>query len=511
MQICPTPWSAPQDVNLLTGVPLRPIACVSGKRPPRIGGFRDQARLVSGDSFSFELPRPLTTKVKHQAYLDGTQLNLAIGLDGVADEDCPGVVIASRAAAIAGWLGDPRIHPGGSCEVIRKKLLDELESDEPPESLIVEVSRRHRFHLQAVCSDPRVQLRRRRELQLIDRVRQMDAASLRWLSRQPGRTVAERAGPRERILAVRRFRSHDTLENQVLIDVLRRSVALGTAYIRLYRRYSDSPRVAAVREMQRVFSAILSEEWVQMVRPLATVPTPNYALLSDRRYAPVWRLWQRLLRQEQLFQSLEAWLPRLVAELAWVGALAQFEGHSSVRPAHGRFPILQFRPEFDCADFVFGHQSLPPLVLRRTGGTVRIDLVRGDQLLPNTMSPGGDGPLWTSITSLRPDFAFVARSSSTGAVVAFTPVWCVATWNESDRRSLAAAMAEMPSRIGAVCGSVLERVARPTVIHFCAAGTASGLAVPHGIHIHDASSASSLLDDFPQMVCEHLMEACSVA
>jgi hypothetical protein len=339
----------------------------------------------------------------------------------------------------------------------------------------------------------------------------MDAASLRWLSRQPGRTVAERAGPRERILAVRRFRSHDTLENQVLIDVLRRSVALGTAYIGLYRRYSNSPRVVAVREMQRVFSAILSEEWVQLVRPLATVPTPNYALLSDRRYAPVWRLWQRLLRQEQLFQSLEAWLPRLVAELTWVGALAQFEVHPSVRPAYGRFPILQFRPEFDCAEFVFGHQSLPPLVLMPTDGPVRIDLVRGDQLLPNALSTGGDGQLWTSITSLRPDFAFVARSSLTGAVVSFTPVWCIVTWNELDRRSLTEAIAELPSRIGAVCGSGLERVARPMVIHFCAAGTSSGLTVPIGIHVHDASSSLSLLDGFPQVVSQHLMEACSVA
>ena len=45
-------------------------------------------------------------------------------------------------------------------------------------------------------------LRREREPQPVGRVEQLDAACLRWLTRQPGYTVAQKAGPRQQVLAV---------------------------------------------------------------------------------------------------------------------------------------------------------------------------------------------------------------------------------------------------------------------------------------------------------------------
>lgn len=59
-------------------------------------------------------------------------------------------------------------------------------------------------------------LRRHRELTPLDRVQEMDRASMVWLSRQPGRSIAERAGSSQRILATVRRENFDTLENRVL-------------------------------------------------------------------------------------------------------------------------------------------------------------------------------------------------------------------------------------------------------------------------------------------------------
>lgn len=65
--------------------------------------------------------------------------------------------------------------------------------------------------------EPRIRkvLRRTRELVPLDRVREMDRASMRWLVRQPGSTIAERAGSSQRILATVRRENFDTAENRV--------------------------------------------------------------------------------------------------------------------------------------------------------------------------------------------------------------------------------------------------------------------------------------------------------
>jgi len=63
-------------------------------------------------------------------------------------------------------------------------------------------------------------LRRHRELTPVDRVQEMDRASMVWLSRQPDRSIAERAGASHRILATVRRENFDTLgvQSRYLMD-----------------------------------------------------------------------------------------------------------------------------------------------------------------------------------------------------------------------------------------------------------------------------------------------------
>jgi hypothetical protein len=498
MNICPAPWMPAVDDAMIAGLPLRPILVQGSSRPARFDGFRDLGRRVSGDPHSFELPRPLFMEGQREVRLHGSALKLNVRLEKPVDPDedevPPGIVLASRAAAISAWLGE---FPGAACKVLRDRLRGELDAADAPESLVVEIARRHRYHIESVFREPRVQLRRRRELQLVDRVRNLDAASLRWLARQPGTTIEERAGPRERILAVKRFRSSDTLENQVLLDVVRRSIALSQQYGRLYRRYKNSDRVGLVRDLGRGMKELLDDPWTDGVRRINGIPTPNYALLSDRRYAPIWKLWQRILRQEQLFQSLEAWMPRLIAELVWIGCLAEFEESSESGPwrlALGGLPLLQFRPEFEAGEFVLGQQAMPPLWRTCDGVRARIDLARGDQLA-NLASWFRPPPTWEPVQELRPDFAFMMRGPR--SVQTALLAWAVATWTQHDVVALEAALPSLAKRVEIVAAKGGVRVV-PWILAFQAGANLSvSVKCPPGIHLRVVRTAQELLVTVP--------------
>jgi hypothetical protein len=90
------------------------------------------------------------------------------------------------------------------------------DEEDPKMAEIVRQSRRMQPVLRDLEKRIRRVLRRHRELTPLDRVQEMDRASMVWLSRQPGRTIAERAGSSQRILATVRRENFDTLENRVL-------------------------------------------------------------------------------------------------------------------------------------------------------------------------------------------------------------------------------------------------------------------------------------------------------
>jgi hypothetical protein len=502
MKICQAPWMDPVEEGAVIGHVLRPVVVSGSPRAPRLTGFRDEGRSVSGERYSYELPRPLRSDVGKAVRAEGSRIQLEIDVPELAGDPTPGIELVSRAAGVAAWLTDPKAAGIQTCSELREKLIKELTLADAPESLVVEIARRHRFHIETVCQNPRVQLRRRRELQLVDRVRQLDAAGLRWLARQPGLTIAERAGPRERILAIRRFQSPDTLENQVLLDVIRRSKSMGIRYLKQYQHYRESDRVRQVRDLNRAMESLLQSDWVQGVRVLAGVPTPNYALLSDRRYAPIWSLWKRILRHEQLFQSLEAWMPRLVAELAWIGCLAHLESQSDCRPALGKFPPLRYRPEFEGGSFLIGAQALPPVRSTCVVPSQRVDLVRLEQLIAVQPRDQSQGP-WSALGELRPDFAFVVRRR--GDCDAVAAVWAIATWTQEDLRALDVALGSLGQQIQRRLGRLGTRC-RPCVVVYDAGGVRDAPPVHSGIDVIWLRDATHILVDGPAAIGQVLQE-----
>jgi hypothetical protein len=150
-------------------------------------------------------------------------------------------------------------------------------------------------------------LRRERDKLALDRVQEIDRASMIWLARQPGRNVAERAGPSQRVLAIARRENFDTLENRVLHSYTRLASAVAREWLREHDRARTSKRYMRVETYYRhcqKFGRELEELGVGFAEPGVT---PNYVLLDDKSYRAMRQAWIRLLRRTAIEDELWAW------------------------------------------------------------------------------------------------------------------------------------------------------------------------------------------------------------
>src|SRR6266699_4433910 len=94
--------------------------------------------------------------------------------------------------------------------------------NEPRMALIVQLSREQTLHrsLDAISRHPRRILQRERHETPVSRIQELDSACIRDFARRPGISPIEKAGPRQRLLAIRRREHYTTLENQVTCWVM---------------------------------------------------------------------------------------------------------------------------------------------------------------------------------------------------------------------------------------------------------------------------------------------------
>ena len=148
-------------------------------------------------------------------------------------------------------------------------------------------------------------LRREREPQPVGRVEQLDAACLRWLTRQPGYTVAQKAGPRQQVLAVVRRENYDILENRVLKDLLLRTTRLTERWLEENEKtFPNHETVKAVKRLSNLCRKGMELEVLQGVSPLHDVPKPNYVLTQDTLYRRIWDAYLLVVEHYRLIEGL---------------------------------------------------------------------------------------------------------------------------------------------------------------------------------------------------------------
>jgi hypothetical protein len=196
--------------------------------------------------------------------------------------------------------------PHGALPISWEDLRDIWKSSGPPEQPITLIAKRNYNDVNSLIRNLRKVLNRVRQKVAIARVQQVDAHCLRWLTRQPGRSAAEKGGSRQEILGVVRVENYNTLENRVLKDFVQRCIALATMYLRRYdvAPYHDHVNVRAVVRFKNLCIGGLSVPELENVSDIREFPQPNYVLQQDRLYSKIWSSYCDILRQEDVAEKL---------------------------------------------------------------------------------------------------------------------------------------------------------------------------------------------------------------
>lgn len=212
-------------------------------------------------------------------------------------------------------------------------------------------------------------LRRDHARVALDRVNEMDRRSMQWLARQPGRTVAERAGGDQRILAIVRNENFDTLENRVLLAYVRLADAVAREWLEEHRGLASN-RYDMVRGYRRKCRALAGDLSALGIGLAAPSVVPNYVLQDDRSYRGVFEAWIRLLRQSAQEDELWAWQAETWTDFCILAVTLAIEGLADAELV-AQSPI-RWQPEMRAGRWFEQDNPLAVFWLRDTGLVVEV-------------------------------------------------------------------------------------------------------------------------------------------
>jgi hypothetical protein len=310
-------------------------------------------------------------------------------------------------------------------------LWTELDAGEPQMDVIVRQARELLRTIDALMIRPRRILRRVHRQIPVGRVQEVDRRSMLWLARQPGETLAERAGDDQRILAVAREENYDTLENRVLRAYGELAARHGRDYLERNKTRQRSRRALQVEHFAKSCRRMARELADRGVRAAEAGVTPNFVLQQNPGYHAVWQAWEELLNEERRADELWRWQARSWEEfcgLALMVALAGLPGARPVATAPIWFRDEHHRGKWIEADSPLGVMHLPEARLI-------VELQRSH--------PGGDAahigaPIWLRI----------GRLGETQGFLTHVPVWPL--WSPVEGLSIgeAAEVAGVVARAG---------------------------------------------------------------
>jgi hypothetical protein len=182
-------------------------------------------------------------------------------------------------------------------------------------SLVLELAPLLAPRLEILRDQLRSRLRRIRVETPLSRVQELDPACLRRIARRSGRTLIEKAGPKQSLPAVRRQPSFDTMENRVLLEAARRLGLLSGQELRgLSREQRYGPGRSLLR-LERASVALCGHPDLGGLGRPRPGERPSNALRGDPHYRAAWRAMRLLRAEEERFASEWRRLAGVWAEL----------------------------------------------------------------------------------------------------------------------------------------------------------------------------------------------------
>ena len=192
--------------------------------------------------------------------------------------------------------------------------------------LIVDLAEKQHYPLKEIARGAKRVLRRKRDTERLSKAREFDKATLIRIAQLPGRTISEKAGPKQRIPAVKRFESTDTLENRVVEHFCRLSEAE-------WLRNERDEQTALSKEWQRLASGFVglckrvkrSDDFNNISKLTSPCHAPNYTLEQNTNYRAVWQGYRKLIKRQAEREECWAWARRVFLNRTYVYVVELYE------------------------------------------------------------------------------------------------------------------------------------------------------------------------------------------
>jgi hypothetical protein len=353
--------------------------------------------------------------------------------------------------------------PAHIWESLRDLWLRDDAVANPEMDIIVHHGRRLLPTLDLLDRAPRKVLRRTQRMIPLSRVQEVDRKTMSWLIRQPGETIAERAGNRQRIKAVTREENFNTLENRVVLSYARLAGVVAREYAGKHAAVRGAARVKLVAAYGKRCRLLERGFDVRGVLEANADVTPNFVLQTNPNYRKIWGAWHELLNRGRILDELWRWQTRSWEEFCALATIIALQSVPGARPV-ATSPIV-FRDEQERGCWIKNVNPLAVFFLPSEGVTIEVSYrMRGGNVLPNFGAPiwlrlgkvGGNvflqrwavWPIWDAIGGLEAEEAEeilrllpAGRNESVVGGITIRP-------------AAEAAPAEIQSKAGAACLTV---------------------------------------------------------
>jgi len=200
---------------------------------------------------------------------------------------------------------------------ILKKVHEDPEEDPAKYALIVDLARPTELiePISRITEKPKKVLKRIHDQEKIHRVKEIDVKCLSDLARRPGTVITEKAGYKQRILAIKRTEKIDTLENRVTKHCCLLASNASKRYLSEHIKVENSKRINAVEKLQNACLRLpLKTTFQGITNLIEPCRQPNYTLMQNPDYTKVWNAYVKLVRNEDLRNELWRWNRRMWAD-----------------------------------------------------------------------------------------------------------------------------------------------------------------------------------------------------
>jgi hypothetical protein len=228
---------------------------------------------------------------------------------GTGEHAEPGMPLMQRARAVWDRIQDvdaALADPATLWQTLHS-LWTGADAGMPQMHVIVRHARELGTVLETMGRRPRKVLRRVHRTLPVGRVQEIDRRAMLWLARQPGEDLAEKAGDRQRLVAVAREENYDILENRVLRSYAELAARVGRDYLARNRTRATSRRARDVERFVQRCRGLARDLAAKSVRLAEAGVTPNFVLQQNAEYRKIWDGWGELRRQDLIEDDLWRW------------------------------------------------------------------------------------------------------------------------------------------------------------------------------------------------------------